>query len=221
MTGDTLNLINMDGPPSGQYNITHKRLYVSLDDGSGDAQILRFWKEIPVGETTFSAELDLTLLMDALPVNDMVPPPEDMFGLMSHPGGFLVGFSGQKVYRSEVFKPYGWPYFTPLADDVVGGAVLGGATVVCTKGGTYMATQADPITFNPIRLNGWQPCVSKRSISVWQDAVVYASPDGLVGVDQGGSMQVLTEAVLTRDQWQEYKPESMLTAVHDGRIFVF
>src|SRR3546814_14281164 len=75
--------------------------------------------------------------------------------------------------------------------------------------------------FNPIRLNGWQPCVSKRSISVWQDAVVYASPDGLVGVDQGGSMQVLTEAVLTRDQWQEYKPESMLTAVHDGSIFVF
>src|SRR3546814_19411141 len=34
-------------------------------------------------------------------------------------------------------------------------------------------------------------------------------------------MQVPTEAVLTRDQWQEYKPESMLTAVHDGRIFVF
>jgi hypothetical protein len=219
-TGDTLNIISMDGPPAGNYNITLKRLYVSITDDSGTAT-LRFWKEIPVGSTTYSDTLDLTLLGEALPENALIPPPDDMFGLMAHPAGFLVGFSGQRVLRSETYKPYGWPYFSPVADQIVGGAILGQATVICTKGSTYMATQADPITFVPLQLNGWQPCVSKRSIAVLGAFVIYASPDGLVGVDQNGTLSVLTDQLMTRDEWQAYKPESMTTVTHDGRAFIF
>lgn len=220
MTGDTLNIIAMEGPPSGAYNVTHKRLYVSVTDSSGSA-VLRFWKEIEAGATTYSAELDMTVLGEAVPENAMVAPPADMFGLMAHPAGFLVGFSGQRVCRSETYKPYGWPYFSPIADSIVGGAILGGATIICTKGGTYMASAADPITFTPIQLNGWQPCVSKRSIAVLDTGVVYASPDGLVGVDASGLLRVLTVGLLTRDQWQAYKPESMMSVVHDGRLILF
>lgn len=221
-TGDTLNVVSMLGPPTGAYNITHKRLYVSIDDGSSAEAILRFWKEIPAGATTYSAELDLTLLAagEALPQNAMVPPPEDLFGIMAHPGGFLIGFSGQRVCRSETFKLNGWPYFSPVADDIVGGAVTGQATVICTKGATYIATQADPITFTPLQLDGFQPCVSKRSITTLQGGVVYASPDGLVGVDESG-LRVITERLLTRDQWQAYNPASMMSVTHDGRLFIF
>ena len=217
-TGDTLNIVNMEGPPSGAYNITHKRLYISVTDSTGTA-VLRFWQEIPVGATTFSDELDLTILAEALPEFSMIPPPEDLFGLMAHPGGFMVGFSGQRVYRSEPFKPYAWPHFSPLADDIVGGAITGQATVICTKGGTYMATQADPITFTPVQLDGYQPCVSKRSIRAFKGGAVYASPDGLVLVDAAGGLSLVTDALMTRRQWQAYKPESMHAAVHDNRYF--
>ncbi|MAK54667.1 MAG: hypothetical protein CML17_02240 [Pusillimonas sp.] len=219
-TGDTLDVANLEGPPTGAYNITHKRLYVSVVDSQGGA-VLRFWKEIPAGATTYSEVVDFTELGEATPENPLIPPPETMFGIMSHPGGFLIGFDGQQVFRSETYKPYGWPYFSPVADDIVGGAILGSATVICTKGGTYLATQADPITFTPIRLEGWQPCVSKRSIATLENGVVYASPDGLVGIDPSGSLRLLTESILTRDQWQFYKPESMLAVVHDNRIFLF
>ncbi|MFT0547868.1 hypothetical protein ACMHYO_16255 [Allopusillimonas ginsengisoli] len=220
MTGDKINVTGLQGPPTGAYNIKHKRLYISVTDLTGSAT-LRFWKEIAAGETRYSADLDMTALGEALPQNAMLPPPADLFGIMAHPGGFLVGFSGQQVYRSETFKPYGWPYFSPLADDIVGGAILGQATVICTKGGTYMATQADPVTFTPILLDGWQPCVSKRSITILQGGVIYASPDGLVGVDQTGVLRVLTEGIMTRDEWQGYKPESMLAVAHDGRVWIF
>src|SRR5690606_35283237 len=120
-TGDTLNVASMMGPPAGAYNITHKRLYVSIDDGSGAEAILRFWKEISAGATTYSAELDMTFLAagEALPENPMIPPPSDLFGIMAHPGGFLVGFSGKRVCRSETYKLNGWPYFSPVADDIV------------------------------------------------------------------------------------------------------
>ena len=40
-TNDTLNVINMEGPPAGEYNITHKRLYISTTDATGTA-ILRY-----------------------------------------------------------------------------------------------------------------------------------------------------------------------------------
>lgn len=219
MTGDTLNVINMDPPPGGAYNIDRKRLYVSVYDPVSNVAVLRFWKEIPAAQETYSDVLDVTLLGEALPEFPLVPPPEDLFGLMAHPAGFMVGFSGQRVYRSEVFKPYGWPYFSPVADQIVGGAILGQATIICTKGDTYMATQMDPQTFTPQRLEGNQPCVAKRTIRTFRGGVVYASPDGLVMVDQAGSIRVATEGMLTRRQWQAYRPESMHGAVHDNRYY--
>ena len=119
---------------------------------------------------TFSDKVDFTLLGEALPERALAPPPADLFGIMAHPGGFLVGFSGKRVYRSEVFKPYGWPYYSPVADEIVGGAVMGQATVICTKGDTYLATQADPVTMTPTRLDGHQPCVAKRTIRAFRAA---------------------------------------------------
>ena len=217
-TNDTLNVINMEGPPAGEYNITHKRLYISTTDATGTA-ILRYWKEIPAGAVTFSDKVDFTLLGEALPERALAPPPADLFGIMAHPGGFLVGFSGKRVYRSEVFKPYGWPYYSPVADEIVGGAVMGQATVICTKGDTYLATQADPVTMTPTRLDGHQPCVAKRTIRAFKGGVVYASPDGLVMVDQSGGVGVVTEGLISRAQWQAYKPASMHAAVHDNRYF--
>lgn len=217
-TDDTLNVINMEGPPSGEYNITLKRLYISTTDATGTA-VLRFWKEVPAGAVTFSDKVDFTALGEALPEHALVPPPADLFGLMAHPAGFMIGFSGKRVYRSEVFKPYGWPYYSPVADEIVGGGIMGQATVICTKGDTYLATQADPVTFTPLRLEGNQPCVAKRTIRAFKGGVVYASPDGLVMVDQSGGMGVVTEELLTREQWQAYRPSSMHASVHDNRYF--
>lgn len=217
-TNDTLDVINMEGPPAGEYNITLKRLYISTTDATGTA-VLRFWKEVPAGAVTFSDKVDFTELGEALPERALVPPPADLFGLMAHPGGFMIGFSGKRVYRSEVFKPFGWPYYSPVADEIVGGAIMGQATVVCTKGDAYLATQADPVTLTPLRLDGNQPCVAKRTIRAFKGGVVYASPDGLVMVDQSGGVGVVTEELLTRAQWQAYRPASMHASVHDNRYF--
>lgn len=217
-TGDTLNVVNLEGPPVGEYNVTHKRLYVSTSDAMGTA-VLRLWKEMPVGDSTFSDELDLTLLGEALPERALIPPPDDLLGLRAHPAGFMVGFAGKRVYRSEVFMPYGWPYFSPVADEVVGLEVMGQATVICTKRDTYLATQADPITFTPLRLEGYQPCVAKRTVKAFKGGVVYASPDGLAMVDPAGGLVLVTEKLLTREQWQAYRPESMHASVHDSKFY--
>lgn len=216
--GDTISVHNMMSPPGGNVSIPRKRLYVAVTDNYGSAT-LRFWAEVSAGATTYSAPLNFITLAEALPEFSMIPPPDNLFGIMSHPAGFLVGFVGQQVYRSEVMKPYGWPHFSPVSHDIVGGAVMGQSTVICTKGDTYIATQSDPLTFTPLRLEGYQPCVSKRSIKAFQGGVLYASPDGLVMVDPNGRLSVITSGILTREQWQRYKPESMHAAVHDSRYY--
>jgi hypothetical protein len=50
--------------------------------------------------------------------------------------------------------------------------------------------------------------------------VIYATPDGLYLVGNG-TMQSLTEALVSRDQWQNYKPESFHSYELDGRYIAF
>jgi len=217
-TGDTLVVSALEGIPAGAYQMQHKRLYVSVTDANGVA-ILRFWKEIPVGTDTFSAELDITTLGETLPEYSHVPPPDDLFGIMAHPGGFMVGFSGQRVYRSEPFLPYAWPHHSPLPEAIVGGAISGQRLIVCTRSGTWLATTADPLDFRPARLDGDHPCAAKRSIRAFKGGVVYAGDDGLVMVDAASNLSVITEALITPRQWQHYHPASMHAAVHDNRYY--
>jgi hypothetical protein len=50
--------------------------------------------------------------------------------------------------------------------------------------------------------------------------VVWASPDGLCYVGQGGA-RVLTQGVMTRDDWQLINPTSIKGAFYEGRYFGF
>jgi hypothetical protein len=103
----------------------------------------------------------------------------------------------------------------------VGCEIIGQAVVIGTKGPTYLASGNDPLRLIPIRLEGRQPQVSKRSMQLTNMGVIYASPDGLVSVTPDGRMTLVTRDLFTRDQWQAYKPESMHAVVHDERYFLF
>lgn len=220
-TGETLN-VTLASAPGGAipYNITHHRVYIGISDANG-VGAFRFWLEQVVADTSVSQTLDLSALGESAPNPSLEMPPSDLFGLGGHPGGFLWGFSGLKFCRSEAYKPYGWPtlYRDPLPDTPVGGEAMGSSVVVCTKGRTYLFTGSDPLNMIKTDLEGWQPCVSKRSIEKVTAGVVYASADGLVLVSGAGPLQLVTADHFTRAQWQAYKPENSHAAVHDDRYF--
>lgn len=216
--GDSITINGI--PTSLDPEVTHVDLYVATTDSNGVAQF-RFWKRVSEGTTTLTDDIDFDLLGEAPDSPSLVAPPDGLFGLMAHPGGFLCGFADKSFCRSEVFKPHGWPtvYRDPLPDYPVGGAVLGASVVICTKGKTYLYTGNDPLNQIKNDLEGWQPCVSKRSIQKTTAGVIYASADGLVLVNGMGPLQLVTANHFTRTQWQAYKPESSHAAVHDDRYF--
>lgn len=221
--GQTVNVQGTQGPPAGAYNITTKRIFLSVVD-SEDKAAFRFWKDIPVAQAdTGASVLDLGSLAEGVDSPSLIPPPNDLFGLMSHPGGFMVGFTKRKFCRSAAWLPYGWPdeYRDPIAEDIVGGAIYGQTVVICTKGKTYVATGQDPENQSIIDLVGTHPCVAKRSIRAHSTGVIYASPDGLVLVNDANPLQLITADLFTRDQWQAFKPESMHAAVFHDRYQVW
>lgn len=221
--GQTLTVSSLATGVAGAYNIDRKRVYVAQSDATGRT-VLRFWKELALATTSTSGQIDFVNSLGAAAQSpEPVAPPSDLTALRAHPNGFMVGLSpvSKKFCRSEVFKPYAWPteYQDPLDIDVVGLEVIGQSVVICTKGPTYLASGNDPLRILPVRLEGKQPCVSKRSIRLTNVGVIYASPDGLVAVTPDGRMELVTRTLFTRDQWQAYKPESMHAEVHDERYF--
>jgi hypothetical protein len=219
VAGQSITVNGIPGPPSGAYNIAFVRIYVAVYTTSG-VGAFKFWKTVPIGTSTITGGLAVDALGEAVQSPYLLAPPTDLFGIMSHPGKFMIGFSKNRMYRSEINRPYGWPdaYVDPFPDPIVGGKVIGSAVVVCTTKGTYWCEGSDPATFSVRKLDSLQqPCVAKRSIVSTDQGVAYASADGLVLIAPDASWVVVTREAFLPEQWATYNPSSFTATYLDGQ----
>jgi hypothetical protein len=136
--------------------------------------------------------------------------------------GILAGFRGNEVYFCEPYLPHAWPasYALTVEFPIVGLAAFGESLVVATKGNPFIISGSTPAGMSQAKLPIYEPCISKRSIASDEGGALYASPNGVVKISQGFA-GVSTRALMTRAEWQVYRPESMLGAVLDGRYYLF
>ena len=120
-----------------------------------------------------------------------------MRGLCLMANGIAAGFSGNTVLFSGAYLPYAWPNANRLTteDDVVAICPAGTSLVVGTKGYPYVMTGVSPSSITSQKLNIQQACISKRSMVSVDGVVLYASPDGLVGVTESGA-SVATDKII-------------------------
>jgi len=218
--GQTVQLTGFDGAPlpDPEYNITHTRIYRSVTGGTSDAYL--FVEEIPISTLTYVDDSTAAELGEPLTTEGWTPPPDDLQGLVTHPNGFFAGFIGSTIYFSVPYYPHAWPIGFAIAveDDIIGLKVFGASIVVMTNRWPYILNGVDPAQMAVERVPIIQPCVSKRSIASDEYGVLYASPEGMVGI--GPSMRgVITGALFRRDEWQQQLPSLMSGAVYDGRYF--
>lgn len=220
--GQTLHVTGMQTAVTGEYAVTHKRIYVAITASTGET-VFKFWAQVALATPNYSAELVTTQLAERLQEPYLLPPREDLFGIMAHPNGFLVAFSGKRVCRSEVHRPYGWPsqYEDPVDHDIVGGAILRSSTIIFTKAEVRICHAIDPLDWSIGYVDGAPPCQSKRSIAKSPGGVFYASTDGVGLITAEGVGSVITRDILSKEQWQAFKPESMLGVFFDGQYIVF
>ena len=141
-----------------------------------------------------------------------------MRGLCLMANGIASGFSGNTVLFSGAYLPYAWPNANRLTteDDVVAICPAGTSLVVGTKGYPYVMTGVSPSSITSQKLNVQQACIGKRSMVSVDGVVLYASPDGLVGVTESGA-SVATDKIISREQWQAMSPSTLRAWSYEGK----
>jgi hypothetical protein len=214
--GCTLSNIPTSTP--GNYNITRKRIY----RGTTASPQLHFLTELSLSVASYADTTASLALGEALSTYDYDLPPDDLIGLTVMPNGVLAGFNDNQLCFSEPFLPYAWPneYRPTTENPIVGIASIGYGLLVVTTGRPYLALGTTPKSIELKQMDSNQSCVSKRSLVDVGNAVIYASPDGLAQGSASG-VQLISDDLFSRDQWQALKPESIHAYYHDEKYIFF
>lgn len=231
--GQTINLtaLSTTGTPSYSGNsnkglplVVSKRLYRSATGSSGTARFLLVNTEgdIALATTTYNDTKATANLGEAMRSRYWVEPPDGLLGLTQMANGILVGYTGNTVCFSEPYVPYAWPvrYQQSVDAPVVAIAPFDQSILVATKRSLYVFTGTDPSNMTSERLAVSQTCVSKRAMVEMMGGVVFPTPDGLMYIGTG-AVKMLTEGLMSRREWQAYKPESMHAYESDNRYICF
>ena len=207
--------------PNG-YGVERKRLYRAITDAEG-TQFL-FLEEIPLSQDEFADSTDDETLGEPLITQGWSLPPADMRGILALPNGIMVGHTRNEFIPSVQNRPHAYPPEFRLATDypIVGLGAIDANVVVLTESNPYMVLGSSPDELSMQKVELPQGCVSKRSIASLQGfGVIYASPDGLIGIAGTGQTMNLTEQLFSRREWQRLRPETILGVAHDDRYFGF
>ena len=224
--GGTVTL-NLPAASSGNLSIAKRRIYRTDING-----VFRFVADV---SGTSSGNVQEAILEDLLgeeieSADNLAPPDETtsdhpdgpMLGITAMPNGITAGFSGNTLLFSEAFLPHSYPLQNQLTtkDDIVGLASIASGLLVTTKGKPLMVSGTDPSAMAMVEIDANLPCSNKRSLVDMGEYAIYSSPDGLVLASNSG-IQLITEQILTRDQWQDYYPSQVEGYEYEGKYIGF
>lgn len=210
--GSTATLSSLDVTSySGYPDVTLRRIYCSTDGGD----YLEVVEQL-IGSTTATDNLVRGDVLQSggdvdKPAWEM--PPADLTGLIGLWNGMLGGFTGKTYAVSFPNKPWAWPveYQETLPDDIVGTGKWLQNWLILTTSQPYLVTGSSPLSLSNQPISFQQSCVSKRSIVGMGHGVCWAGPTGLCYVGQDGA-KIITEGILTPEQWQELVPSTLVGA---------
>jgi hypothetical protein len=224
-TAGTWNLSNFDLtiPNASDYNITTVRIYRTVADSTSTSPQYFFVDNIALGTSTYAdGALDQIVALNfIMPSLTWDAPPSNLKGLISHPGGFLVGFQGRDLYMSDPYHPHAWPVenIQTCKTEIVGVAIYNNVIIITTTSNPYYAEGMSPQAITLQKIDSIDPCVSRRSIATTLSGVYYASPQGII-VATAGATQLATQALFTREEWQLYFSPTTVQAVPYGLQYI-
>lgn len=218
--GATVNISNLGSAPSGSHGITRKRIYRTQAGTSGTADFY-FLREI--ASTLTSTTDDNLDLGEVMPSTTWLTPPDDLKWLTGLWNGMMAGISGRAVRFCEAYTYYAWPMayeVLPMNAQPVALATFGQTLVMLTDGNPSVITGGSPESMDEQPVEFYQACVSPLSAVGMGHGVAWASPDGLAYLGSSGP-RMLTDGLMTREDWQALKPETIQGCMYEGRYFGF
>ena len=229
---DTSVTVNLPTTPVGSYNFgggALKRIYRS-NSGTQGANY-QFVAEVAAATASYADTIVNVALGEILPSETWIGPPDDdtaiypngpMEGVVALPNGVLAGFAHKSVVFSEPFLYHAWPleYRITFEELVVGITPIASGLLVVTEKRPYLIAGVHPGAMAVTTFEVNQACVAKRGMVDMGDIAIYPSPDGLVLVS-GSSIELVTEGLLGRDDWQLYIPSTISAYYYEGKYLAF
>lgn len=219
-TDTTVTIENLEAPPSGTHGINRIRVYRTQSGADGTAEFF-FLRELP--STAGSTTDDLRQLGEVMPTDGWLPPPANLTFLTAMWNGMaaaIVPTEGSVRY-CIAYKPYAWPIALetlPPNAKAVALATFGQRLLVLTTGKPVLVTGSGPESLDSQPLEIMQSCVAPQSAVGMGHGVVWACPDGLAYYGESGA-KLLTNGLMTRDDWQAMNPASIIGGVYEGAYF--
>lgn len=216
--GQTVTLAGFQAAPAGR-GITLQRIYRSQSSvASGTDLFLIAERAVSAGNYVDAIAVDD--FAEVLPSRDWNAPPAGLSGLTAGANGMMFAFVGKDLYISEPFRPHAWPekYVLTMDYNIVALGSYGTTIVVMTDGLPYIVQGTAPENMQQEKIEKNLPCINARGVVDLGYGVVYPSHDGLVMVS-AGSVNVVTEALMTRNDWLRTSPATFVAGQYNGRYF--
>lgn len=224
LSNDTITVSGLGvAAPSGAYGITLKRVYRTQSGSSGSSDFYRAVSNTDIAIGTASVNDDQTYIGEVMPTTTWLMPPTDLSWLTGLWNGMMAGISGRSVRFCEANTFYAWPIayeILPMQAQPVALATYGQTLVMLTNGNPSIITGGTPDAMDEQPIEFYQACIAPLSAVGVGHGVVWASPDGLCYVGQGGA-RVLTEGIMTRDDWQALVPSTIKGCFYERRYIGF
>lgn len=224
LSNDTITVSNLGtAAPSGAYGITAKRVYRTQSGSSGSTDYYRAVNATDIAIGTASVDDTQVYTGEVLPTTTWLPPPTDLSWLTGLWNGMMAGISGRAIRFCEAFTFYAWPIayeVLPTNAQPVALATYGQTLVMLTNGNPSIITGGTPDAMDEQPVEFAQACIAPLSAVGVGHGVVWASPDGLAYIGASGA-RMLTEGVMTRDDWQAINPSSIRGCFYERRYFGF
>lgn len=216
-SGMTVTLSGFEAIPTGR-NITTQRIYRSQTTLSGTDLFLI--DERTATTADFVDNFPQNEINDPLPSLNWNAPPDDLTGLIPLPNGMMAAFRGKQIYFCEPYRPHAWPevYALTLDYNVVALGAYGTTIIAATDGQPYAISGASPEVMQQEKLELNLPCINARGLVDLGYAIAYPSHDGMVVASSGGA-RVVTDSLMTRDDWLKTAPDRYVSAQFYGRYF--
>jgi hypothetical protein len=236
---DVVTISGLAEPATDLWNITQFGIYVTKSGTAGDAT---FYEMYQAGSSNNRISSALTSTTDnnagfgaVLTTADFLPAPgitmvvgnatvepklTHLTGLWN---GMMAGISGRSIRFCTAWTYYSWPILNeivPTNAQPVALVTFGQTLVVLTDGNPSIVTGGSPDSMDEQPVEFYQSCIAPKSAVGMGHGVAGASPDGLAYIGSGVP-RMLTEGVMTRDDWQALTPKDIIGCMYERRYFGF
>lgn len=212
---------------AGQYkDITKVRCYRTVADAENNYFLC--------GEQSMTLAAGSTVYFDVPAVSSAVigqslesttrrPPPTDCKGALLSAFGSVILWRENELWVSESYRGHAFSpdYVVTFPNNIITARVTAFGIMVWTTAGVWTVTGASPKNLFPQRIPIRQTVVSEQAIAVYENSVVFASPDGLVTVRGSDATLAPFLEIMTRDQWRDKyaaRFSTLTMGAHDGYV---